>query len=496
MKILKYFIILVVTTGIVLTGNSVQAQSGHVSAASLGMGGTGTAFVDTYHANFINPANLLLNSDSKPSFSIGILGGVSATAGGPLANVSVYNDYFTSGDLVNTADALDNWFGSDVSVTKRLGLELDVVPIGMAWRGDKSSFSLALRHRTLFSGSMNRGYAQVLLEGVTQEKFSTAKPVNFNTNSLMFSEVSAGFSMKILELPSLPGIGKNVKLYAGIAPKYIVPIYTSGIDFKSTLQHNGNQIVNDFEYTFQTVGGLTSQFEDYYQASRDENFDGDLGDFIDPEGSDIVDVQGAGYGVDLGGTIEMDLAGPLAGVFSFMKGTKKLTVSLAITDIGSVTYDNNAGSFSADETFTWDGADFDDGFDEALSDSISKEIYLNYEPGSEKEITQDLPTKVSLGSHLQLGKLSVALDLSKGMNEVAMNSKRLAMGIGAEYKFFNFIPLRAGYRTGGLTSSSITAGTGLEFKNFEFTVGALTVPNSQKRGSGIGAAWSGLVFRF
>ncbi len=497
MKFLKQSFILLVTIGITLaSGTAVQAQSGHFSASSLSMGGTGTAYLDTYHANFVNPANLMLNSDSKPSISVGILGGISATAGGPLMNISAYNKHFTTGEVVNAPNALNDWFGPDAATSKRMAFESDIIPIGLSWRGDKMSFSLALRNRSMISASMNRGYAEVMLSGVTQERFSSPKPVNFSGSGVMFSEVSAGASLKLLELPSLLGIGENIKVYAGIAPKYLIPHQTSNLDFNSTLQVTDNQIVHDFEYTFKTVGNLTGQFEDYYNASQDDNFDGSLGDFIEPDADSFGEVQGSGFGVDLGGTIEMDLAGPLEQVFSFMKGPKKLRVGLSITDLGSISYSNNAGTFSNNDTFTWDGVEFKDGFDEALADSISKEIYLNYQPGSKDEITRQLPTKVSLGTHLQVGKLGVAFDLQKGVNEVGMNSKRVAFGIGAEYKLFNIIPLRAGYRTGGLTSSSITFGTGLELRNFELTVGALSVPNSENRGSGIGGAWSGLLFRF
>ena len=495
---MKFTKILLATliSGIVLGwGTFANAQSGHYSAASLSMGATGTAYLDTYHANFLNPANLMLNSETKPPTSIGILGGVSATAGGPLLNISAYNNHFTSGNAVDVQSALNSWFGSAAGNIKRMGLEFDVVPLAGSWRGEKMGFSLALRNRVMFSGAMNRAYAEALLSGITQERFGNPTPVNFSTEVTAFSEISAGFSYEVAEIPSL-GFGENIKIYAGIAPKYIIPHATSSIDFNSTLQVTDNEIIHDFKYTFQTVGGLTDQFENYYQASQADNFDGSIGDFVEPEGSDFSTVSGSGFGVDLGTTVEMDLSGGLEQAFSWIGGDKKLRVGLSINDIGSVKYTQKAGSFTADETFTWDGFDVDDGFNEALTDSIANQIYLNYEPGNKKEISQSLPTKVNLGGHLKLGKLGFALDLTKGLNEVGMNSKRLAVGVGAEYTFFNFLPLRVGYRTGGLTSSSITVGTGLEFRNFEFTVGALTVPNSQNRGTGIGTAWSGLVFRF
>lgn len=496
MKNLKHLFILFVIAGISLAfGSTVKGQSGHYSAASLGMGGTGTAYLDSYHANFMNPANLMLNSETKPAISLGILGGVSATAGGPLMNISVYNQYFTSGATVNANNVLNDWFGTEASNSRRLGMEVDLIPIGGSWRGDNLAISLAVRNRTLSSSSVNRGYAEVMLAGISQDRFGEPKPVNFKSEAVTFSEISAGVGIKLLEIPTL-GFAENIKIYAGAAPKYILPHHASDFDFNSTLQVTDDQLIHDFQYTLQTVGNLRNQFQAYGEANKTENFDGSLGDFVEPQAMDFTSVQGSGVGVDVGGTIEMDLAGPAKQLFSWIKGPKTLRVGVSITDIGTITYDDNAGSFSANRTFTWEGVDFDDGFSEALTDSISQEIYMNYEPGSTDEIEKKLPAKFHFGSHLQLGKLAFALDLGKGLNEAGMNTQRVSMGLGAEYKLFGFLPLRAGYRTGGLTSSSITFGTGLELRNFELSFGALSVPNSENRGSGIGGAWSGLVFRF
>lgn len=491
----QYFSVLLIALLITGWASVSQAQSGHYSAKSLSMGGTGTAFLDTYHANFVNPANLMLNADTKPSISVGLVGGLSATAGGPLLNISAYNENFTNGDVVGP-EALDQWFGTAMANVRGMGMEVDIIPLAGSWRGDKMAVSLAFRNRVLFSGAVNRGFSEMLVSGISQEQFSEPTPVDFNGKGIAFSELSAGFSYQLMELPSLLGIGKNVKVFAGAAPKYLIPHYTSGIDFNSTLQVTDEEIVHDFNYTINTVGELTSQFQEYYEARQDPNFDGEIGDYINPDGSNFAAVQGTGFGVDLGGTVEMDLAGPLAGAFSWIGGQKKLRVGLSVTDLGSVTYSNNSGQFTADETFTWDGIDLKDGLSDNFADSVRQEIYQNFEPSDDQDIVENLPTKLNFGAQLQAGKLGFSFDLQKGLYETGMNSSRLALGLGTEYKLLNAIPLRAGYRTGGLTSSSITFGTGIELRNFEFTVAALTVPNSQNRGTGFGGAWSGLVLRF
>lgn len=416
-------------------------------------------------------------------------------AGGPLMNVSVYNQHFTTGDVVGP-EALDEWFGTAMGNSRAMGMEVDVIPLAGAWRGENMAFSLAFRNRALLSGSVNRGFSEVLLTGISQERFSEPEPLNFSSKGVAFSELSAGFSYQLLEIPALLGFGENIKVFAGVAPKYLIAHYTSSIDFNSTLQVTDNEVIHDFAYTFTSVGELTNQFEDYYQARQDPNFNGEIGDFVDPDGASFTETQGSGLGIDIGGTVEMDLAGPLKEAFAWIDGEKKLRVGFSITDVGSITYDSNAGQFSADETFIWDGIDIEDGLSDNFADSVRQEIYQNYEPSDNKEITEKLPTKLNFGAQLQAGKLGFAFDLQKGLYETGMNSPRLVLGLGAEYKLIDIIPLRAGYRTGGLTSSSITFGTGIELRNFEFTVAGLTVPNSENRGSGMGGAWSGLVIRF
>jgi hypothetical protein len=51
-------------------------------------------------------------------------------------------------------------------------------------------------------------------------------------------------------------------------------------------------------------------------------------------------------------------------------------------------------------------------------------------------------------------------------------------------------------RTGGNSSTAYSFGTGLNLRNFELTVAAMTVPDSQKNGTSQTVAFSGLIFRF
>jgi len=88
------------------------------------------------------------------------------------------------------------------------------------------------------------------------------------------------------------------------------------------------------------------------------------------------------------------------------------------------------------------------------------------------------------------------MDIGKGMNDRANNSSSAFFGLGAEFRLLNALPIRVGMRSGGSTSSAYTFGTGLNLRNFEFTLSLLTVPNSEANGSGLSMAMSGFVIRF
>jgi hypothetical protein len=94
-----------------------------------------------------------------------------------------------------------------------------------------------------------------------------------------------------------------------------------------------------------------------------------------------------------------------------------------------------------------------------------------------------------------MGKLLVALDYGFGFNNEGINSRRSVVNLGAQYRLFGFVPIRAGTRIGGYSSVAYSAGIGLDFDFLEFTLGASTVANSSNSGSSAAAAWSGFVIR-
>jgi len=494
---------------------SAQAQSSHQTAQNLGLGGGGTAYIDDYHANFVNPANLMLSSDS-PRITVGLLGGISGSAGGSLLNISVYNEYFTKGLTVSdqvAADALNEWFGGSAGNYRDAGMQLDVIPVGVSYRGERWAAALALRSRVLADASSTRGLAELGVYGLDGNVFSEPKPVNAGLEALSFHEVSLGYGMHLLSIPSLFGFAENIRVYAGAAPKLLLGAHTSRLDFNSTLQiegesENGFDLVrHDFRYVFETTGAVTDQLNRFYQDRLGQDQVPDIADYVDPKAEDFYKIKTAGWGVDLGGTVEMDIQIPIAG--ALFEGPERLRVGLSLTDVGRINFKERAGRFSADDMLEWEGFTFDDEvidnefngnrdeyLESVLIDSVGAEIYGSFAPEDIESLSRPLPSRLNLGAQLIMNKLSMSVDFGRGFHSQGVNSRRLSFETGVEYRLIGVIPLRVGMRTGGVASTAYSAGIGLELRNFEFSLAASSVRSSANRGSYGGAAWSGLVFKF
>ncbi|MDX1636945.1 MAG: DUF5723 family protein [Balneolaceae bacterium] len=498
-----------------VAAGTLVAQTRHLTATNLGLGGGGTAYLNSYHANFVNPANLMLQNRSENNVTIGILGGVSGTGGGGLTNISVYNNYFTTGRTISddlAAEALDQWFGSDPSNMRTAGLQLDVIPIGISARGEGWSGSLALRSRSLSEFGVNRGFADLALNGLDSRLFSSDRPVDMTAEAMTFAEVSAGFAMKLVDIPSILGIFKNVKLFAGGAPKLLLGTNYSRMNFNSTLQIDRRDsyieaIRHDFNYTLETTGSVTEQLTNYYNDRLDQTQDPVLGDYVEPEGTDFYDVKGSGFGLDLGVTAQMEFDLPVVG--PFFRGPERLRVGASLTDLGSITYDNQFGQFTADDELVWSGFELDQDridnefngdenayYEYVLEDSIGTDMYGGFAPTDKQSVTKSLPSMFNFGAQLTMNKLSVSVDLGTGFVDRSINTKRVSLATGVEYRLLGFIPLRVGMRNGGHSSTSYSAGIGIALNSFELSVAASSVANSSQHGSNVGAALSGLVFRF
>jgi len=507
----------IIGSATVLAPDCVQSQSRHLTAQNIGLGGGGTAYQDLYHANFVNPANLMINHSKRPAVTVGIAGGIYSNVGGSLVNIKTYNDYLTTGRVIEGAtrdNMLNQWFGQNSSDFRSMNMDVGVVPLGVAVRSKSWSASITSRARILGNSGYSRGLADLIFRGFDADHFSEARAVNSTQEFLVYNEISAGFAMTVLNRDELFGFGRNVKLHVGIAPKLLMGVNYARLNLDSSLQiseassQQNASITHDFRYSIDVSGDLSDQLAEFNDVRTRQNST-DIGDYLEPSVEDFTSFKGSSVGFDIGATLEMDIDHLSAFDLGIFRGEKKLRLGVSVTDIGSVTINDRTRTFYAEDNFVWQGVTYDsemidrefDGdegkyFESVIQDSIGNDIYGNLITSEQSEFSKPLPAMLNVGTHLLLGKFSVMVDVGTGYNTSGTNSGRMHLALGTEYRLLNRIPLRVGYRTGGHSSATYHAGTGLEFRNFEFSAGIAASPNSETYGSGLGAAWSGLVIHF
>ena len=505
------------TAATLMFPDHMTAQSRHLTAQNIGLGGGGTAYQDLYHANFINPANLMINHSKRPKVTMGLAGGIYSNVGGSLINIKTYNDYLTTGQVIEGAtrdNMLNQWFGENSSDVRSMNMDVGIVPLGFAMRSNNWSASITSRARVLGNSGYSRGLADLIFRGFDSGHFADPRAVNSTQEFLVYNEISAGFAMTVLERDRLFNFGRNVKLHVGVAPKLLMGINYASVNLESTLQiqdasaQQNARLTHDFKYSIDVAGNLSDQLAEFNEVRAQQGSPA-IGDYLEPSVEDFTSFKGSSIGFDVGATLEMDIDHLSSLDLGIFRGEKKLRVGLSVTDIGSVTIDDRTRTFYAEDNFVWEGVSYDsetidrefggdDGkyFESVLKDSIGNDIYGNLITTEQSEFSKSLPTMLNVGTHLLLGKFSVMVDIGTGYAASETMNERMHLAVGTEYRLFNRIPFRVGYRTGGHTSSTYHAGTGLEFRNFEFSAGIAVSPDSEAYGTGIGAAWSGLVIHF
>lgn len=487
----------------------VYSQASFNTTRGLGMGGASTATVSGFSSNFVNPANLAIPQRTK--WSITFISGLNPDIGGGLANFALYNEYYTTGLTITpelNLQIADKWFGSEREAYQQLGFNIDFTPLGISYQTKNMGFALAIRSRILGDVGISKG-AFLASTGLNSDIYGDFRNFDIKNTVVGFAEVSAGIGMKVWETSEKNEPG-TMRVYAGIAPKFLLPLHYHSVSLKSRLrvQENPYLITHEFSYEINTVG----QFgEDLHRFAQDRVTTGEVpktDDYFDNSFSDVGQMRGGGFGLDLGATFEFYMPDFLPDFWAF-RGAHRVRGSVALTDLGSISLTDSPTRVFNTNTFIWDGLDVDqnrleedfdssfgDYFDSVITDSIGRDIYLNFNSVQSSKRSVGLPTNFNFGAAYDAGKFTVAFDIGKGFNELGTNSERTYFALGAEFRPVSFIPIRVGTRTGGFTSRANTFGTGVNLKNFEFTFAAMVVPNSEAYGTSVAFAFSGLVVRF
>ena len=160
---------------------------------------------------------------------------------------------------------------------------------------------------------------------------------------------------------------------------------------------------------------------------------------------------GTGTGLDFG------INAKLSDLFS---------IGFALTDIGSINWNNNAAEYTSDKALYIDDITNKDQLDTLKDHLIGKNSgkYIN-------SFSTKLATAVHLGISLQLTNLLLAFDFNQGLNDQPGNSTLPRFSIGTEWIpklwVFNF---RTGISVGGYEKFNWGAGFGLNFGLLELNL--------------------------
>jgi hypothetical protein len=146
-----------------------------------------------------------------------------------------------------------------------------------------------------------------------------------------------------------------------------------------------------------------------------------------------------------------------------------LNVGLAITDLGSVKWDNEPVAYTSSGSYVITGIT-----DSTLTDSLDK--YINPQGEFTKGFTSRLPTALKLGFDLDYkkldknfrGDLQIIFGYVQGFNNEPTNTTNPRFFLAAEWKLSKIVPIRSGFSFGGINKFTWGLGFGLDFGLLEF----------------------------
>ena len=256
---------------------------------------------------------------------------------------------------------------------------------------------------------------------------------------------------------NLEGSSSDIYSYASVGLSYGMPVYSAG----------SRQLA--VGATFKYLRGIASEHlvELHGMAATfATGFEGS-GEMIAKTATG-----GRGFAVDLGAALKLN---------------NQYTVGARIENfIGSITWDKETeehGYLFDFDTMTVDNAG---------EDYVTSEDYT-IPTGS---YTTDLPAVLTIGLAKTTGKMLWAVDWEQGLQKKPGAATKPLIKVGAEYSLLSFMPLRAGFLSGGNLNTAFSLGTGLHFGPFYIDFGMATggsLSGSSAKGANL-ALSTGMAF--
>ncbi len=419
----------------------------------------------------VNPANLALND--RTSFSLRTifpLPPINFATTTPLS-VEKYN-YFFGG----VTDAQGNRVGRYLTQSDKdelnellgeydfiLNFQLNYLSFAINVNEKVGGFGFAFTDRFGASLRLSKIFTDLIFSGLYPMKLYSLSDLDAKVTFLR--EISFSYGRKILDFDY--AFVKNI--YGGIALKFVRGYYyLSTSKNNSFFRYDSDNVIRgawDFEIQHALTPDIAKNYgKDSIISVKDFSFT------LFPEPA------GTGLGFDIG-------------VTSFIND--QLRVSLAVTDIGSITWDRNQAIIKGNGNFTFEGYSSE----EQLDSLVDK--FKNVQSNLNTSFSSGLPTTLRLGLSYQLdqapfisrfpGKMLISLDYNQGLNSEIGNSTKPRVSLGIDWDPAKRIPnIRTGFSVGGKLGFMWGFGLGMSLGPIEFNFAtsnfdALVSPNTSKK---------------
>ena len=460
-----------------------------ITPRNMALGGGGSTYITDYNANFYNPANLMIR-DREGDFSIGI--GIGGFFFSPFQNFNSPSlqyenarDYLTAYESGNSASFNSNRDEIlDENYPRRNTLSdnttrYDATLIGMKWKRENRSFSVALRTRT--SSNFRTGKGWYTNEFQENRAGNTVLDRTLIHRHQTLHEISFGYAESFQFLTGLTPRLDNFVI--GIAPKIVVGGNYQNAAWENVYEQQTNSVQRIQSFSYDATGEFATSTLSYLNGSNIANANAQA------YSNKSLTFDGIGAGLDIGVTYLLTLGNDLSAIRPNQQPTRKsLRLSFSMTDIGFVSYNNNGLTMSS-EIDTTNGA--------AIPSSVSNEMFTGTKgqyisfieqygednpflntSRNKTSFSSLLPMAIHGGALLEINRLKIMGDISVGLTNNAFNSTKLISSVGVEVRPFDFLPLRGGIQFKAERPDFLSIGTAVETRNWDFSVAALFTPNS------------------
>jgi hypothetical protein len=429
-----------------------SAQLPDPSPRALGMGDAYTSLARGYEAVAWNPA--MLATWGRPGFTIG-LPHVDVEFGSNsfgLSDVHRYsNSYLSAADKQSLLDKIT---GSDLTIRSLVGAE----PFGLS----VGPFALMVGASGEVNAGLGKDAVRLALFGDAPQNGTLSSFTAAGSNGFAWAATTAAGSFA---LPFRVPLGR---LSVGVTYKYVIG------NFLGSATDLGSQA--SFSPLFSETETGQAVYTNYGKGCSG----------FKPTGTGTCGGQaGKGYGVDLGGALQLAHGG--------------ITLSAVVVNaLGSMTWD--ASRMAYDRTLR-QGTQTSSG---SVTDTTLSNVSLQGQAAIQGD-AQARALNDSLLAHATFARLvRVGFALHRGLLTVAAQGQlRLKAGldtqasqqlaVGAEYRLLGIVPLRAGASSDFAGATILSAGTGIQLLGINLDLSAANISGTTEPGVRLGFGL-GLIF--